>query len=243
MYEDYEYDFGGFTFVKNVRIRVLVCSVEKYLLIDFVDCPYICSENVKYFNIVEPDLITCGDRTQYIPTCLTFKNIVENIDGIKIHRRLIVIDQINKFCTFCENIKENKYFTNQTNNMLLNVSDYCDMLTMCNECDVLNKGLFESSLCIKANEIFTSEISTFRDVAKMKYHIIKIITSAKHKKLLEIYFIIKCKVCKNLTQNKIKKNFIQNIYNNIIQKRLIKNLTQYIFDFVEKDILYKSFEE
>lgn len=150
---------------------------------------------------------------QNIISSLTLKVIPIDTCDKKRFKVMIVIDQLNKYCTCCENVKENIHFTNKFNKIFtLYFSDFENyMFSCCNEC------FDEKRLIMKVNrlQLFmfdrTIKYRTIKRAYEVKLYIEKAFKKSKQIKLLEIYFIIKCK--------------------------LGKDLAQYILSFVEKNIL------
>jgi hypothetical protein len=150
---------------------------------------------------------------QNIISSLTLKVVPVISNNKKRFEVMIVIDQLNKYCTCCETVKENIHFTNKFNKIFtLYFSDFESyMFSCCNEC------FDEERIIMKVNrlQLFmfdkTIKYRTIRTAYEVKLYIEKAFNKNKQKKLLNIYFIIKCK--------------------------LGKDLAQYIFSFIKKNIL------
>jgi hypothetical protein len=150
---------------------------------------------------------------QNIISSLTLKVIPVISNKKKRFEVIIVIDQLNKYCTCCETVKENIYFTNKFNKIFTlyfsNFESY--MFSCCNEC------FDEKRIIMKVGRLRLFMLDkiikyqTIRTAYEVKLYIEKAFNKNKQEILLNIYFIIKCK--------------------------LGKDLAQYIFLFVKKDIL------
>jgi hypothetical protein len=167
-------------------------------------------------NIISYKVFSLDDYEQVkqnIISSLTLKVVPVISNNKKRFEVMIVIDQLNKYCTCCETVKENIHFTNKFNKIFTlyfsNFENY--MFSCCNEC------FDEKRIIMKVNrlQLFmfdkTIKYRTIGRAYEVKLYIEKAFNKNKQKKLLNIYYKIKCK--------------------------LGKDLTQYIFLFVKKNIL------
>jgi hypothetical protein len=148
---------------------------------------------------------------QNIISSLTLKVIPVISNNKKRFEVMIIIDQLNKYCTYCENFKENIHFTNKINEVFSHYSNFESyMFSFCNECF----GNKQKNILIKPLNFIVKKLFKYmntEEAYKNKISMEKEFNKIKKEKLLNIYFIIKCK--------------------------LGKDLAQYIFLFVKKNIL------
>ncbi len=204
---------------KHMKLAHLQCNVINYFNHYTDECNNYLNYYFNYCNIISHRLLTTSNSSQdkeidcrNIELSLTIKTVLEllisNNKAKRIYKRLIVIDQIYKYCTICERTRENLHFLNKTHAYFTNISEARDYIfSCCNDCNKLIETQKKFLIPRNFNKLIVKKVSI------MKKDVVKFCNKLKHKKLLEIYFVFTYKFG--------------------------KDITQYIFTFIEKNIIYE----